>query len=401
MKILFLTLSRIDDISIRGIYPDLIRKLRDKGHHVYIVSPLERKFKLSTNVTIQDEVTILNIRTLNIQKTNVIEKGLGLILLELQFTRAINKFFGSIQFDLILYTTPPITITSVIEKVKKRTGAKTYLLLKDIFPQNAIDIGLMSKHNLMYHFFRNKEKKIYDLSDHIGCMSLANVNYILRENPQVSPQKVEVNPNSIEIVNSSTNKISKSQIRAKYNIPNDSIVYVYGGNLGKPQGLDFLLELIKANREKVDIYFLVVGSGTEYNRIKQWFQHHQDIYNAQLLPKLPKIEYDELVKACDVGLILLDPRFTIPNFPSRLLSYLENKMPVIAATDINSDIGKIAEENGFGFYVNNGDLLNFNSKVDWFLNNKNEISLMGESGYQYLLNHYQVDNTYEIMMKHM
>ena len=51
-----------------------------------------------------------------------------------------------------------------------------------------------------------------------------------------------------------------------------------------------------------------------------------------------------LANSCDVGLIFLDKRFTIPNFPSRLLSYMQASMPVLAATDVNTDIGKVIEE---------------------------------------------------------
>ncbi|MCZ2553024.1 glycosyltransferase WbuB, partial [Bacteroides fragilis] len=93
-----------------------------------------------------------------------------------------------------------------------------------------------------------------------------------------------------------------------------------------------------------------------------WFEaNHPD--NSMLLSSLPKKEYDDLVKACDIGLIFLDRRFTIPNYPSRLLSYLENRMPVLLATDMNTDIGRIAERNGYGFWTENGNLDTFMEMV--------------------------------------
>ena len=97
------------------------------------------------------------------------------------------NYFADIKFDLILYSTPPITFYKAIEYVKKRDGAKTYLLLKDIFPQNAVDLGMMSKtglKGLIYKYFRKKEKKLYAISDKIGCMSQANVDYVLKHNHQ-------------------------------------------------------------------------------------------------------------------------------------------------------------------------------------------------------------------------
>jgi hypothetical protein len=84
----------------------------------------------------------------NIQKTNLIEKGISTLTLESKFKRGINKYFSDIKFNLILYSTPPITLQRAVEYVKQRDNAKAYLLLKDIFPQNALDLGMLEKTGL-------------------------------------------------------------------------------------------------------------------------------------------------------------------------------------------------------------------------------------------------------------
>ena len=146
-----------------------------------------------------------------------------------------KKFFSKIKFDLILYTTPPITFVSAVEYVKKRDNAKTYLLLKDIFPQNAVDIGMMSKagvKGLLYKHFRTQEKKLYRVSDRIGCMSQANVDYVINHNPEVDSSKVEVCPNSIEVIDKSVDKETKNAIRTKYDIPLDKkYLFTVRGNM--------------------------------------------------------------------------------------------------------------------------------------------------------------------------
>ena len=158
MNVIFLTVSRMNDIRSRGIYTDLMRKFRDEGYHVYIVAPVERRYKQPTSLKEEDGISILQVKTLNIQKTNVIEKGLGILLLEEQFKRTINKFFKDISFDLILYSTPPITLNKVITFLKRKNPLSvSYLLLKDIFPQNAVDLGMFSQNSLFYKIFRKKE----------------------------------------------------------------------------------------------------------------------------------------------------------------------------------------------------------------------------------------------------
>lgn len=402
MNIIFLTMATLKEVDSHGIYSDLMRKFRDEGHSVYIVSPHERRTGERTHLYETDGVHVLAVRTLNLQKTNVVEKGIGQVLVETQFKQAIKKHLGNIKVDLILYSTPPITFPKVIEYVKSTNpSAKTYLLLKDIFPQNAVDLGMMSTTGLkgmLYKFFRKKEKNLYALSDHIGCMSPANVEYLLAHNPEITHDRVEVAPNSLElIVESLESKDPKEEIMHKYGLPVDKPVFIYGGNLGKPQGIPFLIQCLDANANREDCYFVVVGDGTEYAKLESWYKSKQP-KSVSVFRRLPKEDYDQLVRGCDVGLIFLDYRFTIPNYPSRLLSYLVEKKPIIAATDPNCDTGSIAEANGFGYWCPSNDVNAFTQCVDRML--ASDIVSMGKKGYQFLVDNYTVENTYNAIMEH-
>ena len=120
MNLIFLTLARIGNLEQRGIYSDLMRKFRDEGHQVYIVCPAERRLGVNTSIIESHGVHILNVRTLNIQKTNIVEKGIGTLLLESQYKAAIKKYLKGVKFDLITYSTPPITFTNVVRYLKKQ-----------------------------------------------------------------------------------------------------------------------------------------------------------------------------------------------------------------------------------------------------------------------------------------
>lgn len=398
MNILFLSLSRFDDINVRGIYSDLMREFVKRGNDVYIASPTERRFGKPTHLIDSEHCHILKIKTLNIQKTNIIEKGIGTLLLESQFDRAIRKYWGNVNFDLVLYATPPITFNKVIERIKKRCGCRSYLMLKDIFPQNAVDLGMMKDGSLLHKIFRRKEERLYQISDRIGCMSPANCEYVIKHNPSVDSAKMELCPNAVMPIDiPELSEYDRNELLSKLAIPTDKTLFIYGGNLGKPQGIDFLLEVVKANENNDNSYIIIVGSGTEYSKISHWFEEHKP-KNAKLLSALLKQEYDNLIRACHVGLIFLDPRFTIPNFPSRLLSYLENRMPVLLATDMNTDMGRIAEQEGFGFWSSNGDLDSFTSNMRLLSDNKSKIREMGLKGEQYLLYNYTVDKVVDIIL---
>ncbi len=401
MNILFLSLGAYKSINENGIYTDLLREFINHGHNVTILSSMEMKEEKISPVIKERNCTIVRVFTGKIQKTNVIEKGINTVLIEKRYKNAIKKYLKKISYDLVLYPTPPITLAGAVLYVKKRDNAISYLLLKDIFPQNAVDISILKKtgvKGILYKYFRLKEKRLYRISDYIGCMSSANVNYLLKHNPEVENAKVEECPNSIEVTDKSIDHEKRNKIRNKYEIPIEKKVFIYGGNLGKPQGVDFLIKCMYSQRNNEDVYFLIIGDGTEYRKLEMFIQKHpQD--NLKLMKRLPKEDYDTMVAACDVGMIFLDYRFTIPNFPSRLLSYMQAKIPVLACTDSNTDIGDIIVGGDFGWKCHSDDVKEFALCVDKAVNS--DLVTIGNNAKKYFENNYDVKLGYKIIMKHL
>lgn len=189
MNVLFLTLLDFSTIDENGIYTDLMREFIKDGHDLYIISPTEKRKNKPTNLIDNGKVKILKLQIGNTQKTNLIEKEISTLTIESKFKNEIKKYFSDVKFDLVLYSTPQITLQKAVEFVKFRDQAKTYLLLKDIFPQNAVDLGMLKTSgikNLIYKYFRDKEERLYKISDYIGCMSNANVEFLLKNNPSIS-----------------------------------------------------------------------------------------------------------------------------------------------------------------------------------------------------------------------
>lgn len=402
MNVLFLTTGTFHSINEHSGYPDLLREFKKNGHEVYIVSTNERRLGKETEYVDEDGAHLLRVKIGNLTKTNLIEKGISTLLIEGQFKAAIRKYLSDVKFDLIMYSTPPITLVSAIEFVKKRDGAKTYLLLKDIFPQNAVDIGIMSKTGVkgtLYRHFRKKEKKLYSISDRIGCMSQANVDYVIKHNPEVDPKIVEVCPNCIDVIDKSVDEKTRVQIREKYGIPLDKKVFVYGGNLGKPQGIPFLIECLEKCKDIDDAFFLVVGNGTEYGKLEA-YANSSSQKNFKLMSRLPKDDYDTMVGACDVGLIFLDHRFTIPNFPSRILAYMQAKIPVLAVTDPNTDIGKVIVDGGFGWWCESNDEDHF-AKVVEEATQHSDLLRKGQKAFEYMEKWYNSFKSYQVIKNHL
>lgn len=404
MRILFLSLSSLEDSSSQGVYADLLRELADRGHCVKAMAPQERRNGKQAQFTGMGGVEVLHVPVGNITKTGFIEKGISTLTICGRFQAAYERFLLKFDPDLILFATPPTTLAPFVAKVKKTTGAKAYLLLKDIFPQNSLDLGILTQSGwkgLIYKWFKRSERRTYEVCDFIGCMSPANIEFLLSNEPWLEAIPVELAPNSFRP--KERRKLSAEEKRLvldKIGLKGSSRIFTYGGNLGKPQAIPYLIEALKLNELNPAGTFVVAGSGTERHLLEAYFKEARP-KRAVLLPNLTPEEFDELLLASDAGLILLDRRFTIPNFPSRLLSYLQAGLPVVCATDRNTDIGKIAEENGFGLSCESADpedLLRLCRQISDM--SDEEIALMGNCARSYLEKNYTVEVTYKAIMRH-
>lgn len=137
-------------IEQSGIYPDLLRHFRVEGWNIYVVTPREPSLQQPTGLSESEGVHILGVRTLNLQKTSIIEKGIGQILVESQYKSAIKRYLNDVQFDLILYSTPPITFPMVDKMLvsdRKAMGERGYeFLKKNYLVENTYDV-------IMKHFY--------------------------------------------------------------------------------------------------------------------------------------------------------------------------------------------------------------------------------------------------------
>ena len=162
MKILYMSLDY--NLEGNGLYQNLVNGLLNKGHKIIIVRP-GKETKL---LKIDDNLRVLDVKTGNPFEKNKFKKGINQVLLNYYFKIAIKKNLDNEKIDLVLYATPPITLCGVIKYCKEKYKAKTFLMLKDIFPQNAVDLQMITKNGFIYKYFRKQEKEYYKISDFIG-----------------------------------------------------------------------------------------------------------------------------------------------------------------------------------------------------------------------------------------
>ena len=387
MRILYIS-STIDGIHSKGIYSDLLEKFEQEGHQITVAYAHSGK----TDLFEKNNILYLAFHSLNMVKNkNMIEKGLATILFDYNLRSNLKKHLEH-NFDLVLYSTPPITFSKTLRMLKKRKPDTVfYLMLKDVFPQNAVDIGIIKKGSILHRYFLRKESNIYDFSSKIGVMSEENKKFVLDTHPYLS-QKIEVLPNTLTL-----SKKVKSKTKSDFGLPEDKIILLYGGNLGLPQTVPFILECFEKISEDPNLMFVISGSGAMDYLIKDYICKNKPT-NLVYFDFMQQDLYDELVSLSDVGLIFLDYRFTVPNYPQRLLSYISNNLPVICATDLNTDIGRVAEKYNFGFFTPSNDSDSWVSTVNKLTSDRSKMKEMGINGFNYLAANCTSDNAYKIII---
>ena len=364
------------------MYAALIREFMRNGHEVCVVAPVSQK-KATELVSAEKNLRVLQVRSLPLFGVNLVRKGIANVLLPFFYQRAINKFLRGEKFDLIITPTPPITLAGVVAKMKKRCHAKTYLILRDIFPQNAVDLGFMKKWWPLYWNFRRQEQKLYRVCDEIGCMSQGNIDYVRQHNPDVPAKKLHILENFQAV---ETLVPAEEDLKTKYGVGGKFVV-IFGGNMGIPQKLENVIALAKAcEKEYPNVAFLLVGKGVQQNKIRNLIREN-GLKNTILHDFVPYNDYQRLVAQCDIGLISLNERFSIPNIPSKTLSYFNLALPVLASIDAATDYGKILDKAQAGLWSLAGDVSSLKANFDKLYRDADLRRKMGENGRRYLETH--------------
>jgi len=378
------------------IYTDLAEALLFAGHDITVAVSEQARNMKRTEMKRERGFDVLRVVTGNYYDVSFIEKGITSLKIPMLMRKQIEKHLGNRMFDLILFEAPPVTTAGLITWAKKQFGCQSYLMLKDIFPQNAVDLGILKNKGLVFRYFKAQEKKLYQTADYIGCMSSANNKYLLDHNFWLDSRKIELFPNTKKVI--SDIAPHGFPMREKYGISKDACIFLFGGNMGRPQCVDLLCETIKECKSEAKIFFFFVGRGTDRYKLEKTININK-IENAIVLDNLPRDEYEQITKECNIGLIVLDPHFTIPNYPSRILSYMEYEKPVLAATDKVSDIKELIIDAQCGEWIWSGNTDNFVNKVKEMAN-MTDLHTQGKKGRRYLELNFSIERSVTILENH-
>lgn len=343
------------------------------------------------------EILKINVGDYYSPKVTKIDKGLTMLKLPYIFSYKIKKYLGKNNYNLIITSTPMLNNPLLMKRLKSMYGSEIMLIIWDIFPQNAIDLEII-KNKFLINIFSKKYNKAIELADYISCMSQGNQKYLNTKYPNIL-NKLFILKNWAKIKEKPI--FNKKLIREKYEYAESDFICIFGGNMGKPQKLENILRLAKKSLDDENVKFLFIGKGTE-RKVLENFVKDENINNVKFLDYIPREDYELITAACDVGLVSLDERFTIPNFPSKTTDYFKLELPILASLDSCSakDYGKfLQDEVKGGLFALAGDTEELYSQLLKLKNNSELKIELGKNGRQYYENELGVEKAYETIIK--
>ncbi|HEU4495819.1 MAG TPA: glycosyltransferase family 4 protein [Flavobacterium sp.] len=263
---------------------------------------------------------------------------------------------------------------------------------KDIFPQNAVDLGLMKKNSRIYKFFKKNEIKLLQSADIVGCTSPGNIRYFLKNYPFLDKGKLKLLYNNSKLYAPVPDPSVPDHLKNKF-------LVVFGGNMGKPQQLENVLNLAKKCNAYADIKFLIIGRGTEVEKLKQAAKG-MEIYNLEFINGMPREEYFNLLSSCNMGLISLHQDFSVPNTPMKLNDYLNAGIPVLASIDRGNDLGELLVSNKMGLYAYADSIDDLFDQFLSLYHNQELSAEMGRNGYAFCIKNLSVEKACQDIIQH-
>ncbi|MBA3757163.1 MAG: glycosyltransferase family 4 protein, partial [Nitrosomonas sp.] len=322
---------------------DLSLEFVKQGHEttMLVAAPeLEEDWRIET----WNGVRIVRLKSPRTKDIGYIRRTIGEFLMPFAMLRNLRKSpLANEKWDGVAWYSPTIFLGPIAKALKQSSECRSYLIIRDIFPEWAADMGLMGK-GLPYRFFKTIANYQYAVADVIGVQTPGNLAYS-NEWTNQSDRRVEVLQNWLAYAPE-----TGCSIRVGDTALSGRKIFVYAGNMGVAQGMGILLDLAESVKARNDIGFLFVGRGSDAQRLRS-NASARGLVNVAFFDEIDPNEIPSLYAQCHVGLVALDPRHKTHNIPGKFLTYMQSGLPVLASINPGNDLVGLIEKEQVGRVV--------------------------------------------------
>ena len=333
---------------------------------------------------VEDGIRVLRVKTLPHHNVNYVVRGLSQLLMPLQFLKKLRTH--KIRPEAVVVYSPPLPL-ALVGSWLRRSGVKNILNIQDLFPQNAIDLGIL-RSKLQIKFFKALERYAYQTADSVTVHSEGNRQMLLSQQPQLSG-KLKLLHNWVDIEHHNTAGHVSVDFRKKWNITQKHVA-VFAGVMGPSQYLELILNIAEQMQEHTDLLFLMVGDGKEKVHLQQLAADKQ-LKNVRFEGFISREVYPDLLNACSIGLVCLSPQNQTPVVPGKILGHMAAGLPIAAFLHTHSDAHELIAQAQCGVSENSADVRACVQVMKRLLAGEAAFSEIGQRGREYAIKHFSKD----------
>lgn len=318
---------------------DLSAEFFRQGHQPTVLIPapgLEKPWRIDT----WNGVRIVRLRSPKTKDIGYVRRTIGEFMMPFSMLRNLRGTpLAAERWDGVVWYSPTIFLGPIARALQKASACRSYLIVRDIFPEWAVNMELMGR-GLPYFFFKAVERYQYSVADVIGVQSPSNLAYF--HTWDRNGRRVEVLQNWLAEAPD-----SGCSIHVEATSLAGRKIFVYAGNMGVAQGMGVLLDLAENLKRRTDIGFLFIGRGSDAQHLRN-DARARGLDNVLFFDEIDSSEIPGLYAQCHIGLVALDPRHKTHNIPGKFLSYMQCGLPVLANVNPGNDLVRLIESEKVG-----------------------------------------------------
>ena len=384
--------------SAAALMQDLARAWSADGHHVTVLtcqpnhaaeappdgerpaSPLPERQAES------EQLVVLRCRRAPRWRVAYWLRGLTELWLPFRLWRLLRRHRSSA--DAVLVYTPALPLGLVGAWMKWRWRARFTLNVQDLFPQNAIDLGVL-RNPVLIGAYRALERRLYRAADAVTTHSEGNRRMIVDALPELRG-RVSVVHNWVDVEGlSSTRSAGRSGLPRRMGGWEGPLSRWFAGVMGPSQRLALLLDLASALRDESGLLFLLVGNGSERPALERRAAE-AGLDNVRFEDFVSPDDYPALLRAAKIGVVCLSADNTTPVVPAKLLGYMAAGLPVLGLLHANSDAHAMIAEARCGVSAVSDDSAGCHAAMRELLACRAEWPKMGERAQRYVEERFSV-----------
>lgn len=378
---------------------ELSVELQNRGHSVTVITTwpeynldqdaITKTYNESEN---ENGITVIRVKTLPHHNVNYIVRGLSQLLMPAQFLLKLRKY--KIKPDAVVVYSPPLPL-AIVGSWLKRKGVRNLLNVQDLFPQNAIDLGILTS-KVQIKFFKAIERYAYRTADIVTVHSAGNRHMVLQQQPGLE-SKLRLLHNWVDIDHHTTGtdhqQYASVDFRKKWNITQKHIA-VFAGVMGPSQYLELVIHIAEQLQDIKDLLFLFVGDGKEKEKLVELAQKKQ-LKNVRFEGFISRDVYPDLLAICSLGLVCLSPQNKTPVVPGKILGHMAAGIPVVAFLHETSDGHQLIQDAQCGISAYSSDWNDCALSLRQFIDQSHQFKKIGECGKAFAIEHFSKNKCVE------